>query len=280
MNRLKVSRPQFVVLSCLSLTVILSLSYIADLRLEQVHLQETVNELRGVYEENRDMTARLDRLDEQLSQLQRHNEALEELLFRRAQTYLIVTEGLSFSEDNKLPSRSGLEGMRQPFSAVEMPVQSSSGLMPEDFEYVWRVYGAHGLFGTGAALIAAEENYQINALVLAAIIVHESRWGKSAIARNRNNLAGLGAFDGSAGYSAMSFDTKEDCIYYLAALLSRDYVNPAGRHFHGPHLAGIGRAYASDAQWANKVAGNMRLIVETAVANPDKLLAYALRNLD
>lgn len=280
MNRLKISRLQFVVVSSLSLTVLLSLSYIADLHLEQEQLQEAVNELRGVHEENRDMADQLVRFGEQLTRLQRHNEALEELLFRRAQTYLIVTEGLSFSGGDMLPSRSGLEGARQFFSAVEMPVQSRSGLMPDDFEYVWQIYGAHDLYGTGAALIKAEERYQINALVLAAIIVHESSWGQSAIARYRNNLAGLGAYDGSAGYSAMSFDTKEDCIYYLAALLSRDYVNPAGRHYHGPHLAGIGRAYASDPQWAYKVAGNMRLIVESAVTNPDTLVAYALKSFN
>ena len=238
MNRLKISRLQFVVVSCLSLTVLLSLSCITDLRLEQDQLQETVNELRGVHEANRDMAAQLARFDEQLTRLQRHNEALEELLFRRAQTYSIATEGLSFSGDDMLPSRSGLAGARQPCSAVEMPVQSKSGLMPDDFEYVWRLYGARDLYGTGAALIAAEERYQINALVLAAIIVHESRWGKSTIARHRNNLAGLGAFDGSAGYSAMSFDTKEDSIYYLAELLSAIIVDPAGRHYHGTASGG------------------------------------------
>jgi len=202
-------------------------------------------------------------------------------LFRRVQTYLITTEGLgSNATSSTLPSRSGIEELRQDVSAVNMPVNSISGLTGADFEYVWQLYQAEHLMGTGDALIRAEQDYRINALVLAAIIVHESMWGKSVIARDKNNLAGLGAYDGSAYSSAMSFSTKADCINYLAALLSRYYVSPDGRHYHGPDLPGIGKTYATDPYWALKVAGKMKQIVLAAVDNPEQMLAYIQSDCD
>jgi hypothetical protein len=274
MRRLKISRMQFLVVVCLSLTVTLSLVYISDLRWEQDQLQETVSELTEIYQEHQRVVVQLEEYNEQVYQLQRRNDALEDLIFRRAQTYLITTEGLSSGvSSSALPSR-GYEGVRQDISALNMPVNSPSGLTGSDFEYAWQLYRADSLKGTGEALIRAEQEYRINALVLAAIIVHESMWGKSAIARDKNNLAGLGAYDGSAYSSAMSFAAKADSIYYLAELLSCYYVSPGGRHYNGPDLMGIGKAYASDPYWALKVAAKMKQIVLAALENPEEILAY------
>ena len=44
------------------------------------------------------------------------------------------------------------------------------------------------------ALVAAEEDTGINALVLAGICAHESGWGASRLAKDKCNLAGLGAY--------------------------------------------------------------------------------------
>lgn len=275
MGRLKISRLQFLVVACLSLTVSLSFVYISDLRREQGQLHDAVSELTGIYQEHQHTVVQLEQYNEQVYQLQRRNDALEELLLRRAQTYLITTEGLSSNTiSSVLPSRSSYEGLRQDISVVNMPVKSISGLTGADFEHVWQLYQADHLLGTGEALVRAEQDYSINALVLAAIIVHESNWGKSMIAKDKNNLAGLGAYDGSAYSSAMSFSTKADSIYFLAELLSRNYVSPGGRHYHGPDLLGIGKAYASDPYWAPKVAGKMRQIVLAAVDNPEAILTY------
>jgi beta-N-acetylglucosaminidase len=253
----------------------LSLACISDLRREQGELNDVVSELTVIYQEHQWAVVQLEEYNEQVDQLQRRNDALEELLFRRVQTYLVTTVELnSNATSSALPSRSGYEGVRNDIRAVNMPVMSVSGLTGADFEYVWQLYRADHLKGTGEALARAEQDYNINALVLAAIIVHESKWGQSAIARDKNNLAGLGAYDGSAYRSAIRFNTTADSIYFLAELLSRHYVRPGGRHYNGPDLLGIGKAYASDPYWAVKVAGKMRQIILAAVDNPEVLLAY------
>lgn len=110
-----------------------------------------------------------------------------------------------------------------------------------------------GMAGLGPALVAAEAETGVNAVLLAAIIAHESGWGTSPLARDKNNLAGLGAYDGREYSAGMSFATREESVMFLARLVAR---NPNGT------LDEIGAWYATDPRWAEKVAGCMKMIME------------------
>ena len=112
-----------------------------------------------------------------------------------------------------------------------------------------------GLAGLGQAFLAAEQEHGVDAVVLAAICAHESGWGTSKLARERNNLAGLGAYGPGLG---MTFESRADCIDYLARLL-------AGRP---GTLTEVGAWYAEDPGWAAKVAGCMRVIMQRAEVKP------------
>lgn len=111
-----------------------------------------------------------------------------------------------------------------------------------------------GLEGLGQALVQAESETGINALVLAGICAHESAWGTSRLARERNNLAGMGAFD-DAPDRAMRFESREDCVMFLARLL---------RDRQDEDLREIGGWYASDPGWAEKVERCMSAIFKKA----------------
>ena len=87
-------------------------------------------------------------------------------------------------------------------------------------------------------------------VVLAAICAHESGWGTSRLAREKNNLAGLGAYDEREYTCGMTFDSRADCVMYLARLL-RDRPGT---------LEQVGHWYASDPGWSGKVAGCVVLI--------------------
>ena len=146
-----------------------------------------------------------------------------------------------------------------------MPVTTPSGFFAARFE---RAFAGTGLEGTGEALVQAEMETGINALVLAAIVVHESDWGRSRLAREKNNLAGLGAYDGQEYLAGIRFDSRASSIMFLAELLAVHYA-PGGKFYGGSHdLRGIGVKYASDPGWAAKVAGYMRAIIQrTEVKN-------------
>lgn len=157
------------------------------------------------------------------------------------------------------PARGGrLEGWES------VPVTQPSGLTAAALE---RAFAGTGLAGLGEALVQAETATGVSALVLAAICAHESGWGSSRLARDKNNLAGLGAYPGEEYSAGIMFSSRAGSIMFLARLLAVDYA-PGGKHFGGSHdLAGIGVRYASDPGWAAKVAGAMRVIVEGGGAN-------------
>jgi len=146
-----------------------------------------------------------------------------------------------------------------------MPANLPSGFSAARLD---RAFAGTGLNGIGGALVAAEAETGINALLLAGVVAHETGWGQSRLAREKNNLAGLGAYDGQECSAGIRFDSRAASVMFLAELLAVKYA-PGGKHFGGSHdLAGIGVRYASDPAWAEKVAGCMRAIIQrTEVKN-------------
>lgn len=276
MPRSSITRLEFALLTGLAVTTVLAWGHAAALRWEQTALQEALRELQAVEREHGLAIQQLGQFRTQVKELQRQTSVLEEILYHRACTYLFVSGNMSAIEKNEVSlSRAGHSPVGKSPAAVHMPVCGSSGFTASDFENAWQAFRAQRLQGLGEALMRAEQEYGINALVLAAIVAHESCWGRSAIARDKNNLAGLGALDGSPYASAMTFVTKEESVYFLAELLAREYILPEGQHYHGPNLAGIGIRYASDPAWAWKVAAMMQLLARAMVSNPETLLEHA-----
>jgi len=203
------------------------------------HVAEIIRERRDELIRELDTIVRLlDVEREQKNELEQRNRELEEVLINRHRMEQIVTRSAA-------PSRGGRQ-----LSLTTMPATTPSGYSAARFE---RALAGTELSGIGEALVQAEREIGINALVLAAICAHESGWGTSKLAVERNNLAGLGAYRPGLG---MTFESRGACIDYLARLL-------AGRP---GTLEQVGGWYAEDPAWAQKVAGCMRVIVEGGVA--------------
>lgn len=110
----------------------------------------------------------------------------------------------------------------------------------------------------------AEQEYGINGIFLAAIAIHESGWGTSKIALEKNNLFGYMAYDNSPYLSSKEFGTYSEGIDLLARVLVKYYLNPSGtevyggniaegKYYNGKTLSGVNKRYASDSTWSNKV---------------------------
>jgi beta-N-acetylglucosaminidase len=125
--------------------------------------------------------------------------------------------------------------------------------LDHDVAALERALAGTDLAGLGPALVAAEAETGVNAVLLAGIVALESGWGTSEIARDKNNLAGLGAYDGGEYLHALRFDSRADSIMYLARLIEG---KPNGT------IGEIGAWYASDPAWPAKVAGCMKIIAE------------------
>jgi len=111
-----------------------------------------------------------------------------------------------------------------------------------------------GLEGLGKAFVEAEKNYQVNAFYLIAHAAWESGWGKSRLSREKNNLFGFMAYDGSPYKSAKRFKSKAEGIDVVARYISQHYLDETGRYYHGPTLRGMNVRYATDQNWDRGIA--------------------------
>lgn len=242
----------FLAITSLTMLGLIYMQYNADLqkdKYEQLNLQitdlkkaytETTRELTEAHEENRELTRDLQDAVTRMETVEKRNSELETVLFNQRQTYR---------------------------SAVAMQGSTMSVLTKSDFtashyERAWARLGAHGLKGTGDSLVRAEELYQVNSLVLSAIAYLESAGGMSKLAREKNNLFGLGAGGANPYQSALSFSSRDECICYSARLLCGRYVS---RGYRGDCLVAIGPRYAEDPLWAEKVSRAMSKIARAAI---------------
>jgi len=110
------------------------------------------------------------------------------------------------------------------------------------------------LAGLGDSFMQAEATYHVSARYFVAHAILESGWGTSAIAQNKHNLFGFGADDANPYGDAMTFPSFDACIQYVAQFIENNYLTPGGAFFHGPTLRGMNVDYASDPNWAEKIA--------------------------
>lgn len=110
----------------------------------------------------------------------------------------------------------------------------------------------------------AEQQYNVNGVFLASVAIHESNWGTSAMAQNKKNLFGYGAYDRDPSGNAYSFASYSEGIDLLARVFVKYYLNPkgttiyngetaTGSHYNGNTLTSVNTKYATDKNWANSV---------------------------
>ncbi len=123
-------------------------------------------------------------------------------------------------------------------------------VIAEDFDLYFERRHMQEMYGTGAAFVAAQNKYNINAVYIMAHAAWESGWGKSKIARKKKNLFGYGAFDASPMNSAWAFDSYADSVDVVMYYVKRDYLLPDGQYWGGaPTLEGMNKKYATDESW-------------------------------
>ena len=109
-----------------------------------------------------------------------------------------------------------------------------------------------------------EKQYHINGIFVAAVGIHESGWGTSAISKNKGNLFGYGAVDSNPSGGAYSFNSYSEGIDLVSRVFVKYYLNPpgtkiydgtaaSGKFYSGSTLSAVNSKYASDKNWANSV---------------------------
>lgn len=157
---------------------------------------------------------------------------------------------------------------------IDMDLSVPSGLTLSDFKTVLsnNLSDKNKIFEQSAEYFyKAEQKYKVNGIFLASIGIHESAWGTSKIANDKNNLFGFTAYDSDPYNSATSFDNYENAINKVAEVLSTKYLHVSGTkinddltatgvYFNGTTAKSVNTRYASDEGWADKVFNYMQYL--------------------
>ena len=129
--------------------------------------------------------------------------------------------------------------------ASETDLTSPCGFSPDEL--------SRGLLGELSSLaenfIAAEEKYGVNALFLSAVAALESGWGKYCF--RPNNIF---------GWSGKDFESKEECIDFVASKIAEHYLSEDGKYYNGKTVSGVNVFYNGNLFWEEKISGIMSMI--------------------
>ena len=140
-------------------------------------------------------------------------------------------------------------------------LRKPSNYTAEELDKVYSLMNIKGsrLAGKGVIFKEAEKRYQVNALYLIAHSALESSWGRSQIAKDKNNFFGIAAYDTTPYDSAKSFDDVDKGILGAAKWIRENYIDN-GRTYLGNKSSGMNVLYASDPYWGEKIASIMMRI--------------------
>lgn len=166
-------------------------------------------------------------------------------------------DGIHFYQDSDLTLAAGTE-----YSYYQwLPLRSQTKITAPELESFLRQsrsnYVESKLYQKASAFVSSQSKYGMNGLLVYAMAAHESNFGLSNFARQRNNLFGWKAYDAAPG-KAQYFSSIEKSVEEHMGINLRGYVDVTDGRFFGPSLgnkaAGLNVKYASDPYWGMKIA--------------------------
>ena len=117
------------------------------------------------------------------------------------------------------------------------------------------------LIGMGTLLKQVEASHQVNALFILATAMHESDYGISTNALQKNNIFGIRVYDANTELGT-AFESRDDSVLaFLDLYVNLNYVPQTGGYAKGASpgnkTSGMNVHYASDPFWGSKIAGHM-----------------------
>lgn len=157
---------------------------------------------------------------------------------------------------------------------INMELNKTSGLTLADYKKIFTELSndTNKIFENNYQVFYnMEKKYNINGIFLASMAIHESAWGTSQIAKDKNNLFGYGSYDSTPYESSYEFTNYAEGIETVAKSLVKYYLNPsgtkiydgetaAGWYYNGPTLSGVNTRYATDPDWHTKVFNYMQML--------------------
>lgn len=167
-----------------------------------------------------------------------------------------------------------------------LPLRSISNYTAEDINwYVENYLGFTSdsqslLVNSGSWFLQAQAQYGTNAIMIFSLAMNESDFGRSELARVKNNLFGHAAYDDSPTQSASSYQSvAESIMAHAKTYLQESYLYPLSNMYHGGFFgdkaSGMNVRYASDPYWGEKAADFYRTF-DAVMQGKDQQFTYLI----
>ncbi|PSL48437.1 beta-N-acetylglucosaminidase [Salsuginibacillus halophilus] len=165
------------------------------------------------------------------------------------------TDGINFGEDM----------YEHPYTFKD--ITEPTDLDEDDFDDIFAEHRPDAPLREGIEyFFKAEDKHDTNAFYLLTHAIHESSWGESMIAEEKNNFFGINAVDSNPFENATTYESMKDGVIEGAAFISNGYLDENDWRYEGPFPgfkgAGMNVRYASDPYWGQKMAGFMYRLSE------------------
>lgn len=151
------------------------------------------------------------------------------------------------TEDYTYVKTSEFERYYKPLNKISTgeTVETRSGASAKEINAILKDTGLEGL---GNVVIEVENKYNINALFIVSVMRLESANGDSRLAKNKNNLFGIAAYDESPYSSAFHYSSKEECVRDFGRIIHKYYLGCDRETVNE-----INQKYSSSSSWAKQV---------------------------
>lgn len=143
------------------------------------------------------------------------------------------------------------------FTSVDLRYKAPADINANSIDAYLKKHGSP-MYGLGNVFMQSQDTYGVDANYLVSHAILESYWGKSQIARQKNNLYGYGAYDSAPGKDAGMFPSNRYAILFQGWEVRNNYLNPGSSEYVSPTLRGMNVHYATDRYWAHSIGGLMK----------------------
>lgn len=165
-------------------------------------------------------------------------------------------DGINFYLDPELTNLAGTYYNYYQFLPVRTKTNISAEIMNN---FLYEKAGESSIIkGKAEDFINSQNKYGVNAATILSMAIHESAWGTSNIAKNKNNLFGWGAYDDNTS-NASSYNSVAECVAAQMGDNLANYLDVTSKGLYysmslGNKGGGFITVYASDPYWAEKIS--------------------------
>lgn len=240
----------------------------------ELHYQRSISKLQEKIEEtewnNKESERKNIELEKQNGDLMKSNKKLEKEKSNLEKDSKLVADSYNelkrkYDELNKKYNYEINQVRYKKNSTTKKPVYYDSNNVTKksyaSTNDIEKVLAKTNLKGLGSAYVKAEKTYGVNAIFLVSITALESGWGTSNRAKRDNNISGFEVYNASSRGAV--FDSKEESIMITAKLLSKHYLTPKGKNYHGLSARAVNEDYCPDGGiWSSKVNAIAKNVVK------------------